>query len=65
MRPRFYFVTDRVTGEYTSVIAPNRDAALNAYVKRRLKVTRHEPEPHEPIVDGTTQAKPAPPAQDD
>lgn len=65
MRPRFYFVTDRVTGECTSVIAPNRDAALNAYVKRRLKVTRQEAEPQEPIVDGTAQAKAAQPAQDD
>lgn len=35
-----YTITDRVTGERTSLIAPNRDAALKAYVNRRLTVAR-------------------------
>lgn len=35
-----YVITDRATGERTSLIAPNRDAALKAYVKRRLTVER-------------------------
>lgn len=35
-----YTITDRKTGEQTPLIAPNRDAALKAYVRRRLVVTR-------------------------
>lgn len=35
-----YTVTDRKTGETTKLVAPNRDAALKSYVKRRLIVTR-------------------------
>lgn len=40
MRMHPYTITDRVTGEKTKLIAPNRDAAMKAYVKRRLVVTR-------------------------
>lgn len=38
-----YTITDRETGEVTKLVAPNRDAALKAYVKRRLVVTRVAP----------------------
>lgn len=40
MRMHPYTITDRATGERTKLIAPNRDAAMKAYVKRRLIVTR-------------------------
>jgi hypothetical protein len=43
MRP--YTVTDKKTGERTELIAPNRDAALKAYVRGRLVVVRAAPEP--------------------
>jgi hypothetical protein len=43
MRMHPYTITDHVTGEKTKLIAPNRDAAMKAYVKRRLVVTRDEP----------------------
>ena len=42
MRMHPYTITDRVTGEKTKLIAPNRDAALKAHVKRRLVVTREK-----------------------
>lgn len=35
-----YIITDRLTGEQTEVVAPNRGAALKAHVSRRLSVTR-------------------------
>jgi hypothetical protein len=35
-----YIITDRLTGEQTEVVAPNRDAALKAHVSRRLTVAR-------------------------
>ena len=38
-----YTITDRKTGESTKLVAPNRDAALKAYVKNRLQVTRVTP----------------------
>jgi len=38
-----YTITDRKTGESTKLVAPNRDAALKAYVKSRLQVTRATP----------------------
>lgn len=42
-----YIITDRVTEERTSIVAPNRDAALKAYVKRRLIVARIQKAPDE------------------
>lgn len=38
-----YTITDLKTGEATKLVAPNRDAALKAYVKRRLVVVRVAP----------------------
>lgn len=35
-----YIITDRLTGEQSEVVAPNRGAALKAHVSRRLSVTR-------------------------
>jgi hypothetical protein len=35
-----YIITDRDTGEKTQLVAPNRNAALKAYVARRLVVER-------------------------
>jgi len=38
-----YTIIDRKTGESTKLVAPNRDAALKAYVKNRLQVARVTP----------------------
>lgn len=52
-----YTITDRETGETTKLVAPNRDAALKAYVKRRLVVTRVAPGQ---AVDSNPQPQTAP-----
>lgn len=39
-----YVIVDRLTGERTELMAPNRDAALKAYVRRRLNVVRVPPQ---------------------
>lgn len=56
-----YIITDRLTGEQTEVVAPNRDAALKAHVSRRLTVARVPTEasvlkPAAPPVDAPSDA---------